>query len=1386
MGEGTCQWAAATSLAWVSLFEASGAGNGNLRIVVAPNLSLLARTGTVTVGGRVLELSQAGGRLSGDQLSETIPDGSVFRPSEQFTKSWLVKNSGEIPWNGVRLLYLPVAATGFTSVNLNPGGNMIPVSDTPPGQNVAIVATMRSPQSPGTYISSWQLQDSQGNLFGSTLTAQIQVVEDSSSTLQIQSLPRYDAVTRGLELEATATDSLLRPVTAGAFEWSLRDSQGVERASGVLRFEPSAQKWMARSVLAAPLQIGRYVVSYVLRSGTKQGRLESTLVVAGGFDIEGRIRNASTNTLLSGVTVSSGGKVGVTDSAGRFYLADLNPSAATTLTAAKTGFTTYQVPLSLQSQNRRLVLQDILMQPLQPNRPVILSLQGADGIIALAGLGTPIYRTFTATVNWNGGSGSVDFFVNGEKKGTATGTATGAQLPIALVVPELGVPFVVRAIAKNREGASSQPADTILHSTPLPDSLGPFKASLRIEQTQNDIVYVLDFHIKGPEKTLNIPLIKEVGGDFSFNGHFDYTASSGAFNTSVGAGTSFEQNVRTLASRLPAGSLSAFRPKRARLRLGSLEIEGNLLIGANGVIRIGQPLVIREANGALSLTGNYPLGRYGLLDIFGPGLSNFVSRVSVLGGVARSTSIDVYLKVGVDGSISLAFSPQLGVREWTAGGRVGLEARYWPEIAPGVSAKITLTGTLGILLQSPGDLFRELRLDGRAAFEYYVRLLALEVGDAFEKTWTWTYPDRAANSVEMAKERLIATAPIRFRPLPTEHLTRGWPTLHLKSSALSKLADKLSSPSVPPEVLVQNVFPYGSLAMAQNHGERMLLYVNDSGRRPFQFSDIYWMRHSGNGWTEPAPVSSDIRDEFAPKVAYDGSGTPIAVWERVKNPEFRELDPDALNKELELVWSRFDRLTGVWTEPQPLTDNDYADEAVQLAGPMQDGGVLAVWSSGRGGELMMWSRWDPQILRWGVPDVIPGVLTPRLSAAFGGRGAKALLAWGADNDFDLDTTEDREIFAVEWDGQWRQPVRITDDSVADDSPRVAVGPQEQARILWLRGKDLVMSEINEVAPTVVRPESSSLGFADYRVTASPAGHLLLLWQDQSSRGPNLYARLLDGRGTVWSQDITLFAESVFARGVAPSWDESDVLTLGFFRIDESQGSPSRTDIALTQRNLTTDLGFGAGGVSIDSRAHVGGGPIQVTVDVRNLGELPVQDATVALYEGDPALGGREVVRQSLSGWLGGQSEATLRFTWNPHQSTGAVDLFAVVDPDERVTESDETNNQLRIRAIGPDLVVVRRFSQVERDGSVRVAVEISNSGSAVAPATRVELRVQDRVLTAAEIPGLAAGESIQVALDAPAGTVPAREIEATVVADPARAIDDLDRSNNELRLFLAR
>lgn len=104
---------------------------------------------------------------------ETIPDGTVFKPGDNFTKTWKVANTGTCDWV---YLYRLV----FSGGDRMGGAPQRLAKVIAPGKWTQISVDLRAPTESGKYTGYWRFGDQSGNGFGSTLTVSIVVASPTS------------------------------------------------------------------------------------------------------------------------------------------------------------------------------------------------------------------------------------------------------------------------------------------------------------------------------------------------------------------------------------------------------------------------------------------------------------------------------------------------------------------------------------------------------------------------------------------------------------------------------------------------------------------------------------------------------------------------------------------------------------------------------------------------------------------------------------------------------------------------------------------------------------------------------------------------------------------------------------------------------------------------------------------------------------------------------------------------------------------------------------------------------------------------------------------------------------------------------------------------------
>jgi hypothetical protein len=743
----------------------------------------------------------------------------------------------------------------------------------------------------------------------------------TTADVSIYPTQTYAPSTSVLTLSADVTDSLAGRVTSGAFTYILKDSTGSQKASGNVTYNTATGKWTASQTITPGLSAGNYTIQYSIV--TAQGRTGSAtgqLFVESTFNLSGKVRDAKTSAALAAVQITIAGQSTQTNSQGQYSFTAVDTSQALTLTATKTGYATYTTTLSPPSSGVSIV-HDFDMYPVgEPGKPVITGATGKYNGIFLAGMS--INNDYTATVEWNGTPGIVEFYANDTLKPAVPGTTTGATATF-----DMGSDFTaafsytvnkVKVIARNAEGAVSAAFEKPVVVIPLPPATIQLTPWFSVQSTDNEVHLAVDVNFPQPpiKHVIELPVIGKFGAEFAANASFDYTVTDGDWEAALGFGAEGKKGKRGRRPTIPGLT----RYPKMKLYIGNKEIFGKIQGGARGTASVTHGITFDEIFGRGEIGAKLELGRVGLPDLLAPGLSTTLGVIPGLAQMIDNFSVKIYVAPELQGEIIL--DPKWDFKRVELAGDVALEAAYEPDLGI-CEMRLYVGGKPGVTFQIPGPLIKELRFRAYAGAEFRWWIITL---GPFEYVFIdVTIPGESGMEAATQTFVLVPAASNKAMPRPTDrsYLANGPPRFvayeksAFKAAAATEGLSPLQAfriigrqspkrqlslaeaqmPSQTPTIhqadlaLIENVFTYTEPALAVCGNELMLLCVSDNGAPgDLKFTDINWLRFDGSDWTEPSPIVTDTRAEFAPQVAFDGDGDAVALWERVKVPDFNTPD----------------------------------------------------------------------------------------------------------------------------------------------------------------------------------------------------------------------------------------------------------------------------------------------------------------------------------------------------------------------------------------------------------------------------------------------------------------------------------------------------------------
>ena len=748
------------------------------------------------------------------------------------------------------------------------------------------------------------------------------------------------------------------------------------------------------------------------------------------------------------------------------------------------------------------------------------------------------------------------------------------------------------------------------------------------------------------------------------------------------------------------------------------------------------------------------------------------------------------------------------------------EGWQWKGIVGGAKTRISLSLILDILKKGlsataygGGEPAVELQVPPDPSYLKQVaaklfaglKLTVWRFQETFEASYEWSYAPGGEAALSVMQPAGLRTLTVTgWHPIPRDYAAdpRTYAVFQANERPL-RLAAGAGVLSTQENLIASNVFPFAHPAIAAD-GEVLLLWVHDDTGKPLmQGEEMRYSVYDGSSWSTPASITGDNLQDFAPQVAYDGSGHAVAVWERNKVVQSGSSTLDAAYANaFELAYAVWNGTS--WSAPAYLTNNNALDHDPLLA-QGNDGQLLLVWRRNPAGELMgtltnpdtlyyaLWngSTWSaPQVLLDGAAGITG------LSAARHDADTMAV-AYSRDTGGDLSTSEDQELFLLTWSGAvWSAPARLTDDAAPDDRPALFYAAAGHPRLLWLKGDTLyaLLGDLNGT-PRPIAVEGSA-AMLDYAAAQDAGDNLVLLWQGYSDQGVDAFYAAYDQAHDVFSLVEQLTHDEPLEKFLAPAFAPTGELLMAYGK-DELLTttvtvSPTlvisnvtvfgQSDLYVLRHTFGPDLALAASDVAVTPANPAPGSTARLTATLHNDGDRAVVNPQVRFYRGDPHAGGTVIGTATASLTLAGGMTATLGVNWAVPSSGGPFALYAVADPDGAVAEWSESNNEAYIYAAVPDLAVADVQVGYGAGQNITLTARISNTGVVAASNVPLAFRLDDAetgtAVAQTTVGTIGAGTQAQAQVVWNAAAVATGWHRVYAVVDPGDAIVEANETNN--------
>ncbi len=473
-------------------------------------------------------------------------------------------------------------------------------------------------------------------------------------------------------------------------------------------------------------------------------------------------------------------------------------------------------------------------------------------------------------------------------------------------------------------------------------------------------------------------------------------------------------------------------------------------------------------------------------------------------------------------------------------------------------------------------------------------------------------------------------------------------------------------------------------------------------------------------WSVPAPVSDDGTADFYP--CFNGG---YLVWQNQKNAVTDTMTLADIAQDGEICAAKWNG-TG-FDAPDVLTNNSVLDTQPYVAASGEN--VCVVWTSNDQNDIIGVSGTN-SILKsernggvWSAPTTVKSGLNAVTNLSAGMIDGELYIAYVSDEDNDLQTIDDRDISVLTDSAE----LAFTDNDTFDGNPVFG----DELLYYYSEGNIAYSSIDKTVQGTVF--DTAKPGLTDaFALSSGANGDTLLLWTRAVENGTEIFCALK--QNGEWSDEIELSEAGNQSRYPTGILDEDGSIYVAFNNAIWGDDGIEKTDLYTLSLVPSYDL-------SIED-VYIDESTMTVYATIKNSGELPVDEYTVAILDGD-AVNADITVTEPLK--AGETYDAELRY----EVPAGLTEHGITVSVTSENEEYDQDNNSADL-TVGHCDIAVGALESYEILPISTVAASISNVGYADSGSVTVCLRentADGEIADTQIIENLSSGETAEVIFD---------------------------------------
>ncbi len=621
----------------------------------------------------------------------------------------------------------------------------------------------------------------------------------------------------------------------------------------------------------------------------------------------------------------------------------------------------------------------------------------------------------------------------------------------------------------------------------------------------------------------------------------------------------------------------------------------------------------------------------------------------------------------------------------------------------------------------------------------------------------------AANALASPLMLTLNTDDTQLEPMPRNYLDRDshWldksqpkETAQMRMMTLAQAVENPKS-----ETLKDNIYPYADIQLVRNGDELWMVWTEDNPQRSaINRTQMMYAVYKDGYWSLPQWMGNDDTADFHPVATSTGNGVLMA-WQNIKQEITEESVTESVyqdesgdtglgaiikNAEISVTDSVY-QVGGSDVQFITLTDDDKFDHSPKLAA--EGDNALLVWTKSEGvgftlgadmekyrspenSDRLVFSKWNGST--WSAPMEIANSLPTVMNSSLAMHANEGLLLYTLDMDNDQSTQGDRQLFARIYNGNsWGEEVPITGSQVSAANPK-AVYTKCKWFITWHQDGNIMYQEGVEGKATTEDFLQQVPGNYEIAVKEGEKPQIALIYRQMDEDNAQRFsASFYDIENGIWSNEIELTDEEGYIRSFSPVFTEDGKLNITYTQAEiitevidgtENPKISDKVDLNMMTYTPVHDLAFDEeGGLELSTEMPLPSTEETITVTLENQGDFS-ETATIYLYNGNPEEGGTKIGEVSTEDPIPARSFARLKLKWIVDENErDKYDIYAVVDPDNAISETDENNNVVIYEVKTADIAVTDLDCKNLTQDNYLVTARVKNAGSIALGAIQVQL-----------------------------------------------------------------